>query len=61
MNKFLLSKRIIRFFLLVVLSGGCLQVAALNLEDVYSIAENSDPQFKQVAAAKRAILERRKA
>jgi outer membrane protein len=59
MNNFLLSKRNIRLFLLVVLSSACLRVAALNLEDVYSIAENSDPQFKQVAAAKRAILERR--
>ncbi len=31
----------------------------MNLEDVYNIAETSDPQFKQVAAAKRAILELR--
>jgi len=36
-----------------------IQVQAMNLEDVYNIAETSDPQFKQVAAAKRAILELR--
>ena len=32
---------------------------AMNLEEVYKMAETSDPQFKQVAAAKRAILELR--
>lgn len=36
-----------------------IQAQAMNLEDVYNIAETSDPQFKQVAAAKRAILELR--
>jgi len=35
------------------------QTSAANLEDVYYIAETSDPEFKQVAANKRAILESR--
>jgi outer membrane protein len=43
-------------FLLSVIS---LQILALNLEDVYYTAETSDPQFKQVAANKRAVLESR--
>ena len=34
-------------------------VSAMDLEEVYKIAETSDPQFKQVAAAKRAVLELR--
>lgn len=52
-------RRIIACYTLVVLSAHCLPVLAVNLEDVYAIAETSDPQFKQVAAAKRAILEQR--
>lgn len=31
----------------------------MDLADIYSIAETSDPQFQQVAAAKRAVLELR--
>ncbi len=34
-------------------------VSAMSLEEVYKIAETSDPQFRQVAAAKRAVLELR--
>lgn len=59
MNNSSSIRRIIVCYTLVVLSAYGLPVLAANLEDVYAIAETSDPQFKQVAAAKRAILERR--
>jgi outer membrane protein len=35
------------------------QASAINLEQVFYLAETSDPEFKQVAANKRAVLESR--
>ena len=43
----------------LLLSFNTLQVSAISLEDVYYVAETSDPEFKQVAANKRAVLESR--
>ncbi len=59
MNKRLSIKSFITCCSLLILSTGCLQPGATTLEEIYILAETSDPQFKQVAAAKRAILERR--
>ncbi|MFT5134875.1 MAG: outer membrane protein [Gammaproteobacteria bacterium] len=59
MNMFFSNRLFIINCALTALCAASLQVGATNLEDVYNIAETSDPQFKQVAAATRAILERR--
>jgi outer membrane protein len=59
MSNFSLLTKKVKMCLLCILYLGCLQVEANNLEDVYRIAETSDPQYKQVAAAKRAVLELR--
>ncbi len=50
---------ILEVFALVVFFSVYANAEPLNLEDVYNIAETSDPEFRQVAAAKRATLELR--
>ncbi len=59
MNTFIRMKRSTCLYCIIAVSFMHLQASAMNLEDVYNIAETSDPEFKQVAANKRAVLERR--
>ena len=47
------------FVMLIINSVFVAKVLSADLYEVLTIAESSDPQFKQVAANKRAVLERR--
>lgn len=59
MHNFSLFRQQVKTHLLYILCIASISVEANNLEDVYRIAENSDPHYRQVAAAKRAVLELR--
>lgn len=59
MKKNSLFRQEVKTYLLYILCIASISVEASNLEGVYRIAESSDPQYKQVVASKRAILELR--